>query len=84
MSRHPLRKAAVIATLLGLAAQAALLLGVNADEVSRWAQVASLVVTALVSLGIVVPSEPQVTPMSDPRADDGTSLVAAPRFPGGV
>ncbi len=80
MNRHPIRTRAVIVGLVALVANGALLLGVNAVDVSKWAQVAALVVTALASLGVIT-VESETTPTADPRTDDGTPLV---RFPGGV
>lgn len=37
--------------------------------------VVTLVTTVLVAFGVVSRSEPLVTPVSDPRTDDGTPLV---------
>lgn len=38
----------------------------------------TLVTTLLAVFGVVRRSEPQVTPLSDPRDDDGRSLVPSP------
>jgi len=39
--------------------------------------VMTLVVSALVAFGVRDRAKPEVTPVADPRADDGTSLVRA-------
>ncbi len=85
MNRHPIRTRAVIVGLVALVANGALLLGVNAVEVTKWAQVAALVVTALASLGVIT-AESETTPTADPRNDDGVPLVpsAQRRFDDGV
>jgi hypothetical protein len=85
MSRHPIRTRAVIVGLVALAVNGALLLGVNAVDVEKWAQLAALVVTALASLGVIT-AESETTPTVDPRTDDGVPLVpsAQRRFDDGA
>lgn len=73
-SRYPLRQRGALLGLLGLAAQALTLFGVDP---TRWVTLGTLAITALVLLGLVSSGEKAVTPVADPRAEDGTPLIRA-------
>lgn len=73
-SRYPLRQRGALLGLLGLAAQALTLFGVDP---TRWVSLGVLAVTALGILGLVSSGEKAVTPVADPRAEDGTPLIRA-------
>lgn len=73
---QPLRKAARIYG--GLTALIAGLVGsgvISADQGNAITGVITAVVVLLGTVGIVVTAEPKVTPVSDPRDDQGQTLV---------
>lgn len=71
-SRYPLRQRGALLGLLALAAQALSLFGVDP---TRWVSLGVLTVTALGILGLVSSGEKVVTPVADPRDENGTPLV---------
>lgn len=75
-TRHPLRSRAVITAIIGLLAGALAHVGLDAAEVTWWAGWLVTVVDLLVVVGVVVVAgERTVTPVADPRDDDGHPLV---------
>lgn len=71
MNREPLTREAVTAAAIGLLVQLLLMLGVS-DEWARWVGAAC---TLGVAAWIVWRVRPQVTPVTDPRDNDGTPLI---------
>lgn len=72
--RYPLRQRGALLALLAIVAQGLTLFGVDP---TRWVTLGTLAITALVLLGLVSSGEKAVTPVADPRAEDGTPLIRA-------
>lgn len=75
MSRHPLRRRAILVALVAEAVIVAAALGVPADVLDTVHVVAMSLVNVAVLVGLVASGEPEVTPVSDPRDREGRPLV---------
>jgi uncharacterized membrane protein YjjB (DUF3815 family) len=71
MSREPLTREAIIAGAIGLGVQLLLMLGVS----EQWATWAGAACTLAVAAWIVLRVRPKVTPVADPRDDQGRALT---------
>jgi uncharacterized membrane protein YkgB len=72
-TREPLTKEAVVAGAITVVVQLLLLVGVSDD----WAKWAGSALTVGVLAWTVWRVRPQVTPVADPRDDNGTPLIPA-------
>lgn len=75
LSRFPWRTRGGLIVLVNAVAAFLLSLGGDAAVLDGWVSTATMVVTLLVSLGLVRSGEARTTPVRDPRTDDGTPLV---------
>lgn len=73
MSRFPIRTRAAAVAALGLLFAVFTQAGL---DLTGWQEVAAQAVNFLVLIGVLtVTAESQVTPVADPRANDGSNLV---------
>lgn len=75
MTRHPLRRRAVLAAIIAEVLLVAAAFGVAPETVGLVEVVAGSLLTVLTLAGLVASAEPVVTPVDDPRNDRGEELV---------
>jgi len=76
--RHPLRRHAVVAGIVGLGVAIAVQLGVPESEASEWQQLALQAVNLLGVAGVITRGgEGDATPLADPRDEKGRRLAPA-------
>jgi hypothetical protein len=75
LSRYPLRKRAVLVGLIAEIAIVAAMFGLPPDVIERATAIAMSAINMGVLLGVVLTTEPQVTPVADPQDNLGRSLV---------
>ncbi len=76
-ARYPIRARATWAAFIAGAGTLALQFGVDAQLTEAVQNIGTAVLNLLVLIGLVVTSEKQVTPVSDPRNNQGEPLTAA-------
>lgn len=79
IKRHPIRTQAAWVVVVSALATILGQWGVDAELVNRLVATIAQVTVILAALGFMVPlSEAKVTPMADPRMDDGHPMVPDP------
>ena len=74
-ARYPIRARATWAALIAAAGTLALQFGLDAQLAEGAQNVGTAVLNLVVLLGLVTTAEKQVTPVSDPRDNNGESLT---------
>lgn len=79
LAEYPLRVRTAVGIAIGVIGSTLIALGLDAAELGdKVENVALLAFDVLVITGVVKKSEAAVTPMANPKLDDGTPLVALP------